>query len=272
MKLSRSIHLSHGYLNYYIKKDGCGVEMGNISVAMATYNGEKYISEQLDSILPQLAGEDELIISDDNSKDNTVEIIKGYIASDDRIKLFSNLNSGVIKNFENAIKLCKNEIVFLCDQDDVWVNNKVAVTKKYFENDDKLMVIVSDAYVTDDKLNVIIDSFFKSRNSQKGVVRNIIKNSYLGCTMAFRQSAKPYFLPIPSNIGMHDMWIGISMEMFGETKFIAEKLVYYRRHESTVTKINKSKFPNIRSTVLRRKNLVLELYKRNKIIKKRKIQ
>ena len=245
--------------------------MANISVAMATFNGEKYISEQLDSIIAQLGGEDELIISDDKSSDNTVEIVKGYMDTDDRIKLFSNLNSGVINNFENAIKLCNNEIVFLCDQDDVWVKNKVAVTKKYFENDNELMVVVSDAYVTDDKLNVIIDSFYKSRNSKKGVVRNIIKNSYLGCTMAFRQSAKPYFLPIPSNIGMHDMWIGISMEMFGKTQFIAEKLVYYRRHESTVTKVNeKSKFPNIKRTVLQRKNLVLELYKRSKSIKKGK--
>jgi len=246
--------------------------MANISVAMATFNGEKYISEQLDSILPQLGSEDELIVSDNMSKDDTVEIIKGYMNFDDRIKLFSNLNQGVIGNFENAINLCNNEIVFLCDQDDVWVDNKVAVTKKYFENDNELMVIVSDAYVTDDKLNVIIDSFFRLMNSQKGVVRNVIKNSYLGCTMAFRQSAKSYFLPIPLNIGMHDMWIGISMEMFGETQFIAEKLVYYRRHESTVTKMNKSKFSNFRSIVLQRKNLVFELYKRHNIIKKGKTQ
>ena len=246
--------------------------MANISVAMATFNGEKFISEQLDSILVQLGSEDEIIISDDNSKDSTVEIVKGYMKSDSRIKLFSNVNHGVIKNFENAIKLSQNEIVFLCDQDDVWDHNKVAVIKKYFQNDNKLMVIVSDAYVTDDKLKIIIDSFFELMNSHRGVVRNVLKNTYLGCTMAFRQSAKPYFLPIPTNVGMHDMWIGISMEMFGETQFIPEKLVYYRRHDSTVTKMNKSKFSNIKSAILQRKDLTIELYKRHNSIKKRKMQ
>ena len=262
--------MNRGYLNYYIKEDSGWVEMFNISVAMATFNGEKYISEQLESILPQLGDSDEIIISDDRSKDSTLKIINEYMKSDDRIKLVTNLNQGVIKNFENAIKLCKNELVFLCDQDDVWAPNKVSVIKGYFKNDDKLLVIVSDVYVTNDKLNVINDSFYKLMNSQKGIVHNVLKNSYLGCTMAFRQITKSYFLPIPPNIGMHDMWIGISMEMFGKTQFIPEKLVYYRRHGSTVTKMNKSKFSNIRNAILQRKNLMFELIKRHNIVRREK--
>ena len=96
----------------------------SISIAMATYNGEKYIKDQLDSILVQLGKDDEIIISDDKSTDQTTEIIKKYIKEDSRIKLLEGPQKGFVKNFENALLNCSNEIIFLCDQDDIWLENK----------------------------------------------------------------------------------------------------------------------------------------------------
>lgn len=104
-----------------------------VSVAMATYNGEKYLEQQIDSILMQLGSDDELIISDDHSSDRTVAIIEKYINNDHRVKLFMNEESGVTSNFENAIKRTQNEIIFLSDQDDVWKPEKVSTVKGYYK-------------------------------------------------------------------------------------------------------------------------------------------
>jgi glycosyltransferase involved in cell wall biosynthesis len=244
--------------------------MTSISVAMATYNGAKYIAEQLDSIIEQLGDNDEIVISDDKSTDDTKKIIQNYADKDDRIKLFINEGKGIISNFENAINICKNEIVVLCDQDDKWSVNKLSVIKKYFDSDKELTLLLSDAYITDEELNIVNDSFYKVRNSKSGILHNIIKNSYLGCTMAFRQSAKMFILPIPENVGMHDIWIGNIMEIFGKVSFTPEKLVYYRRHKNTVTKIKSKKSKSIKKMFVLRKNLILELLKRRNLIKKGK--
>ena len=139
----------------------------SISVALATYNGEKYISEQLNSILPQLGPEDEIIISDDGSSDRTLEIVAGFCSA--QIKVLKNPGKGVISNVENAIKHTSGDIIFLCDQDDVWLPDKVSVTKKYLlESDVKL--VVSDAIVVDENLKVLEDSFFKLMNSGSGFI------------------------------------------------------------------------------------------------------
>lgn len=204
----------------------------SISVAIATYNGEKYIKEQLDSILVQIKEFDEIIISDDGSTDKTVEIIKSY--QDKRIKLFKGPKMGVKKNFENAIKHCQNEYIFLADQDDIWVNNKVEIVLNYFikENVD---LVIHDCDVVNEKLEVINESFYKLRHSKKGKIKNIMKNSYIGCCMAFKSSLKDKILPIPNNIEMHDQWIGLKIEKYGRVLFINEKLIHYRRHHNNVS-------------------------------------
>lgn len=228
-----------------------------ISVAMATYNGEKFISDQIESILKQLDRNDELIISDDNSKDNTVEIIKGYMEKDDRVKLIFNYKKGIISNFDNAISHSSNDIIFLSDQDDVWVDNKVETIKNYFL-EEKLTLVISDAYIVDSDLNTLQDSFYKSMNSSKGIMKNIIKNTYIGCAMAFKRELKEKILPIPAKVPMHDMWIGIIAERYGEVKFIPEKLIYYRRHESAATSYDASLVQKFKW----RKDLIFELYKK----------
>lgn len=198
----------------------------NITVCMATYNGEKYIKEQLDSILMQLDKSDEVIISDDSSTDRTVEILKSY--EDGRIVIYENQKfKSPIFNFENTLHYAKGDYIFLADQDDIWMPNKVEVIKKFLKNYD---LVLSDARIIDDNGNIIDDSFFKINGSKRGFLKNIIKNSYLGCTMAFNRKILEKSLPFPEGIPMHDWWIGLVAEVYGKTSFIDEKLISYRRH------------------------------------------
>jgi glycosyltransferase involved in cell wall biosynthesis len=211
--------------------------MMKVSVAMATYNGDKYIKEQIDSILSQLDSEDELVISDDHSKDKTRSIIENYQKTDTRVKLFMNQEKGVTSNFENAIKHTQNDIIFLSDQDDVWKPEKVQTVKAYYKNHTNIKLIMSDITVVDNDLNTTIESFYKFRGSRTGVIKNIIKNSYIGCAMSFKKELKELILPIPRNVPMHDMWIGLVADMNKSALLIPEKLIYYRRHEATVTTV-----------------------------------
>ncbi len=209
----------------------------NVSVAMATYNGEKYIRQQIDSILSQLGVEDELIISDNHSKDNTVSIINEYVSTDPRVKLFLQDEKGVTPNFDNAIKHTKNEIIFLSDQDDIWKPEKVETVKSYYKKYPNVLMVMSDITVVDDNLQPTINSFYEYKGSRSGVFKNIFKNCYIGCAMSFRKELKDKILPIPRNVPMHDMWIGLVADMNKGALLIPEKLIYYRRHESTVTTV-----------------------------------
>ena len=208
-----------------------------VSVAMATYNGEKYLEQQIDSILSQLGNEDELIISDDHSSDQTLAMIEKYMKNDHRVKLFMNEESGVTSNFENAIKRTQNELIFLSDQDDIWKPEKVKTVKDYYEKNPHIQMIMSDITVVDNQLNPTIESFYEFRGSRAGVFKNIIKNSYIGCAMSFKKELKTKILPIPRNVPMHDMWIGLVADMNKSALLIPEKLIYYRRHDATVTSV-----------------------------------
>lgn len=205
-----------------------------ISVAMATYNGEKYIREQLESILKQLNEDDEIIISDDGSTDNTINIIKSF--EDKRIKIFDGPRNGVKQNFANAIYNCTGKYIFLSDQDDIWCDNKVNIVLKNFEKE-KCMCIVHDCIVFDSSNDdIIYDSFYKYRNSGSGIIKNIWKNTYIGCCMAIDARMKNTILPIPNNIEMHDQWIGLLCEKEGKSLFINDKLINYRRHGNNLSK------------------------------------
>ena len=196
-----------------------------ISVCMATYNGEKYVEEQTRSILCQLGKDDELIISDDASNDNTITVIQQI--KDDRIKILHNENHGIVHNFENALRNATGNYIFLCDQDDIWLPNKVNEMLEVLQSYD---LVVSDCVVVDKNLKVISNSFFREEASCKGFVKNLYKNSYLGCCMAFRKKILEYVLPFPKHIAMHDIWIGLNVELRGSSFFLEKPLILYRRH------------------------------------------
>lgn len=225
-----------------------------ISVCVATYNGSSYIKQQLVSILEQLSEEDEVIIADDCSTDNSISIIESL--SDKRIHLIKNESkaSGVVKNFERALSRASGDYIFLCDQDDVWLPNKVEQCMLALTN---YLLVVSDCKVVDKSLNELHPSFFKLRNSGKGIIKNLYKNSYLGCCMAFRKELLKYALPIPANTPMHDMWLGLIANCIGSVIFLPEALVLYRRHGgNTSPTAQKSTFSFCQQIVYRARLLV----------------
>ena len=204
-----------------------------ISVALAAYKGEKYIEEQLRFVLPQLSAGDEIIVSDDKPGGQTEKIVRALMAEDPRIVYVEGKGRGVVQNFVNAIRYCKGDRIFLCDQDDVWLPNKVKRVTEAFESGATL--VLHNAYVTDENLNITDYSYFKTRGSKKGFIRNIVKNSYMGCCMAFDKSLLRKIMPIPRYVPMHDQWIGLMGEKYGKVAFIDAPLIYYRIHGDNVT-------------------------------------
>lgn len=202
-----------------------------ISVCIATYNGEKYIKEQLDSILKQLGEDDEIIISDDSSFDKTVQLINNY--EDKRIKVILNqVFKNAIFNFENALKYASGDLVFLSDQDDIWVDGRV---KHMVEELKKFDMVVCDHCVINDNKDILIDSYFKNVPSRPGIIRNLLKSTYYGCCMAFRKEILTKALPFPKDIPMHDIWLGFVADMYFKTSFINVVYTMYRKHDKNVS-------------------------------------
>lgn len=201
-----------------------------ISVCIPTYNGNKYLKPQIDSVLSQLSKDDEIVVSDDGSSDNSIAILENY--NDQRIKIFSNPRKGVISNIENALQQSIGEYIFLCDQDDVWVENKVSIMMKAMVESD---LVISDCYVTDQNLNIIYESFYKQNNSKTNKWLALLKNPYLGCCMAFNRKVLDTALPFPKKIPMHDSWLGNIAAFKFKIGFISDKLIYYRRHENNAS-------------------------------------
>jgi glycosyltransferase involved in cell wall biosynthesis len=223
---------------------------------MATYNGEKFIKEQIDSIIAQLGDKDEIIISDDGSSDSTIEIAESY--QDSRIKIFQNSFKNLILNFEFALKQAKGDYIFLSDQDDIWLPNKVEVCKKYLISFD---IVVSNCKVVNQDLQVINKSFFELNNTKKGLFSNLIKNSYLGCCLAFRKELLSKALPFPRSIPMHDIWLGFVSELFYKINFIEEPLMLYRRHGANESPTGDNSPFNLYRKFLFRYNIVKNILK-----------
>lgn len=210
-----------------------------ISVCVATYNGEKFIKEQIESILNQLGRADEVIVSDDSSTDNTLKIINSL--NDNRIKILSFCrdkkgyrNSELVSsNFENALKWVRGEYIFLSDQDDIWRNDKI----------EKMSYLLADYDLVVSNANLIVNGKINYESfwfADKLPIRNYFlrRGKYHGCCMAFRNDMLQYILPFPSKLTLHDSWIGLISELTGRTYFINEPLSYYRIHENNASKIN----------------------------------
>jgi glycosyltransferase involved in cell wall biosynthesis len=204
-----------------------------VSVCMAIKNGDEFVKGQIDSILPQLTSEDELIISDDHSTDRSIDIILSF--NDSRIRLLTNSHAGIVSNFANGLAACRGNVIFLADQDDIWASDKIERTLPHLKNAD---LVLSDCFILSGD-TVSEKSFYEWNNSRKGLLRNIVRNSYMGCCMAFNRNVLKKALPIPTKIPVHDIWIGLIGELYFNVAFIPDKLVYHRRHGTNASSTSK---------------------------------
>ena len=210
------------------------------SVCMATYNGAKYIEEQLFSILMELDAEDEIVIVDDKSSDNTVELIRRM--ADNRIKLFENeVNQGPNATFQKAISLSKGDIIFMADQDDVWIKGRVQLMTDALLSENAMLVSSNfDCFDNAKKY----ESKLETKKSKKHC-RNIMdifmgKLNYFGCAMAFRKELIPVILPFPSYIESHDLWIAKAANLMKSNIHINNLTLHRRIHGNNTSIISRN--------------------------------
>lgn len=212
-----------------------------ISVALATYNGERYLRQQIDSVLNQSIQDIELIIGDDNSVDGTFGILEEYARKDDRIKIFKNaVNLGFKKNFENIIRKCQGEYIALCDQDDIWFCEHLEMLYKAMEPEAQ---IVCGRPIFVDENNIELprkkDYFYmytppcSSINIARYIFLN--KSAYQGASMLIRKSFFDKALPIPIKAHYHDSWFAILSCFTGGMVYVNKPTMRYRRYGDSIT-------------------------------------
>jgi glycosyltransferase involved in cell wall biosynthesis len=196
---------------------------------MATFNGSAYVETQIVSILKQLKQTDQLIIVDDKSTDNTLEIIKNF--ADLRIQLIVNpKNMGAALTFNRALLEANGDIIFLSDQDDRWHDGKISAVLDMFASTNVDLIIHDAVVVREGK--VVYASLFDMAGSSSGVIKNIVSNTFTGCCMAFKREVLREVLPISGHIGIfHDAWIGVLAQFFGyKVSFVPVQLMDFIRH------------------------------------------
>lgn len=213
--------------------------MTDVAVIMATYNGAKYIREQIDSILNNSYKDFELFIFDDGSNDDTMRIIGEYVEKNPQKVHFvqNTTNVGVIKNFVSAICQIEANYYLFCDQDDYWNSYKIEHTIKAIKEEDLKdrecpVVLYGDLEVVDRQLNKISESFYKHGNIEPKKIdlpHLLMENKFVGCTMAINHAVKRYLSTDINGMRMHDWWIGLIGVTFGKVVYLDESLLKYRQ-------------------------------------------
>jgi glycosyltransferase involved in cell wall biosynthesis len=215
--------------------------MVQISICMTTYNGEKYIHKQVSSILAQIKKDDEIVVCDDRSSDLTVNILSSF--QDERIKIVVNdENLGFSRNFSKCISLAQGDIIFLSDHDDIWLPDKVEKYLKIFQEKDEVVSIMSNMEIIDENGLVTNSRFLDLKSGYSNrvwrVVKNFVKSTYYGCSIAFRKELTTKVLPLPFHF---DTWIGLVSDIYGSCYHLDEVTMQYRRHDNNFSSLKTSK-------------------------------
>tara|TARA_R110001592_G_scaffold351175_3_gene648167 strand:+ start:1074 stop:1910 length:837 start_codon:yes stop_codon:yes gene_type:complete len=218
----------------------------NIEILISTYNGAQYLREQLNSLFSQTYHNFKILIRDDGSNDNTIQIVKEFAAQySNKINLieddFGNLGSSI--SFMKLLEYSVSDYVMFCDQDDVWLPNKIEVTLRKIqemeeEGFDQPLLVFSDLKVVDNELKIINDSFWSYQKIDPNIASNwkdlAAQNVITGCTIMFNKEAKNCCLPFELPFLLHDQWTGVCVSKAGKVGFIEEKTLLYRQHNRNV--------------------------------------
>jgi len=224
---------------------------------MSVRNGAMYLEEQVMSILPQLGMADELVVCDDGSTDRSVELLRSL--RDPRIRIIHSPGGGIVGSFAHCLRHSRGDLIFLADQDDVWSLNKIETMASWLENYD---LVVCDCAMMDKNQHVEVESFFELNGSGKGLLKNLIHNSYMGCCMAFRRNVLKKALPFPPGIALHDHWIGLVAELHFSTMFVPETLVWHRKHSANHSTTGKKSSQPYSRRISQRIQLIRNLIQR----------
>jgi len=225
-----------------------------ISIAMATYNGAKYLREQLDSFVAQTRLPDELVITDDCSTDNTIEIIQAFAATAPfAVRWEQNeKNHGYTGNFNHALMKTTGDLVFLSDQDDVWFPEKLAIMERYALDNPTALVMMNDAALTDATLN-------DTGLTKQGQIASagLDQSAFvMGCCAVVRRELLDICLPIPAQFKGHDDWIVKMAEGVGRKHVVPDVLQWYRRHEENESQFIANSTTKVTRGMVVRRNLM----------------
>lgn len=250
--------------------------MKKISVALATYNGEKYLREQLDSLYAQTRLPDEIVVSDDCSTDSTVDILIEYNRRYGLKYFINNTPLGVNKNFEKAISLCSGDFVALCDQDDIWLPHKIEKSFLRLQEIEKngLPSLVSSTNI---HINGNGEKIGRNKDEKDSFsyVTNLWDNKHQGCTLMMNRDLIKKVIPFPQGNIMYDAYIGLTATMIGNKYNIGEPLMLYRLHsnnviggngtQSKLAKLNRLRFKYSGFFHPQRLNLLLQIQAKNSL-------
>lgn len=238
------------------------------SVCIATYNGARFIKEQIDSILSQLSAGDELIISDDGSTDGTLNIINSY--NDNRIKVLHHQKKGnryypklklcySTNNFENTLKHSKGDYIFLSDQDDVWENSKM---KNSLDLLKKYDFIIHNFSLIDESGNMIKEKYYEKQPMNFNILSDILSLPFWGCCICFNRKVMEKALPFPEKIPQHDSWIGLIAEKYGKCCWSDAPLIKHRLSSHNTSTGGRKSENSFLLKINYRLNILIELLKR----------
>ena len=214
--------------------------MERVDILLATFNGEKYLKDQLDSILNQTYKDFKLIVSDDCSTDSTKSILEEYKKKDDRIEIYyQEQNLGVVENFEFLLKKVETKYFMFADQDDIWKEEKIEKSVKKMDETNSDLVY-SDLEVVNEKLEVTYESYWKLKGIYDKIKKyNNFESLYLnnfvtGCTIIAKSEWIKKVLPLPktSKYVLHDYWLALIISETGRITYIEEPLMKYRQHKN----------------------------------------
>lgn len=245
----------------------------SISVCLASYNGEKFIESQLDSIIKQLDKDDEIIIVDDCSSDSTLNIVKSF--NDVRIKVYLNeINKGHVFSFGRAISLATKNIIFMSDQDDIWIDGRVILLKDRLLNSDAMLVSSNSNFVDSkgERIDFKVDGV-QAEYSEKNL-SNIIdifkgKENYYGCAMALKKDLLELILPIPNYVESHDLWIAMAANIAKSNLHCNEVTLKRRVHGSNASIVKRKIFLKLWSRLIFIRS-IFQLFFRKLSLKKKK--
>lgn len=233
-------------------------DRSRVSVAMCTFNGSRYVGMQIDSILGQSVPVDELVVSDDGSTDGTIEIVRQKFRGlkSPQLVILEGGRLGITKNFERALSACSGDLLFLCDQDDIWLPGKVEKLLAFMERNPDTPLAFSDAHLVDADARDLGVSQFEMVRLSKRLIKNISGDSpfatllrrsvVTGATVVLRRDLLAFARPFVDG-WLHDEWLAICAAAKGKLGIIAEPLVLYRQHASNHCGMRRS---SVKSKVL----------------------
>lgn len=213
--------------------------MACVQIVLATYNGEKYIREQLDSLINQTYEDFEVRVCDDGSVDGTTRIVEEYAKKDARISLHRNItNGGYVRNFMDGIRKCRAPYIMLCDQDDIWNPDKIEKTLRKMQQLEskkagKPLLVFTDAMNYDSKTGKELGSFHKNSHLNVKKVDTphlFMENKCIGCTIMINHEVLPYVEETPDAVRVHDWWLALICSHFGAIGYVNETTLKYRQH------------------------------------------